>query len=182
MSNDPQYDIVALTTKVVAGYTSNNIVAAQEIPDLIRTVHAAFCRLASGADLPPPEGTPVPAVPVKRSVFHDYIICLEDGQRLKMLKRHLSTVYNMTPEQYRERWNLPRNYPMTAPAYAAQRSDLAKQAGLGVKPKSTKMPDGEVSVRAPQATLFDPAGTSTTKAAIKADAKGKKKPARATKA
>jgi predicted transcriptional regulator len=167
MGTDPQYDMVALTTKVIASYTSNNIVTAQAIPDLIRTVHAAFASLASGAALPPLEDTSVPATPIERSVFNDYIICLEDGRKLKMLKRHLSTVYNMTPEQYRERWNLPRSYPMTAPAYAAHRSSLAKQSGLGLKPISPKTPGGTVSVSAQEATLPEPTVTRTTKSAIK---------------
>jgi len=180
MITDPQRDMVAFTTNVVASYTSNHVVAAQAVPDLIRIVHAVFLSLASGAALPPPEDEPVPAVPIKRSVFHDYIICLEDGKKLKMLKRHLSAAYNMTPEQYRARWNLPQSYPMTAPAYSAQRSDFAKQAGLGMRPKSPKPTSGTVGVSTQDATPSEPAVTSTTKVAIKAGTKRQKKSAPVT--
>ena len=104
--------------------------AASEIPDLISQVHRALLRVSGGAA--EMQAEPVkPAVPVKRSVTPEYIVCLEDGKKFKSLKRHLQTQYNMTPEQYREKWNLPAEYPMVAPNYAAARSQLAKQMGLG---------------------------------------------------
>jgi predicted transcriptional regulator len=128
----PSAQILRMATDIVAAYVSHNTLPPAQLPDLIRTVHGAL----SGADAPPaaaPAGL-VPAVPVKKSVFADYIVCLEDGKRLKMLKRHLRTAYAMTPEQYRARWNLPPEYPMVAPSYAAQRSAFAKRIGLGHKP------------------------------------------------
>jgi predicted transcriptional regulator len=119
-----------LTADIVSAYVSNNTVAASEIPDLINQVHRALLRLSGGVvEL---SAEPVkPAVSVKRSVTPEYIVCLEDGKKFKSLKRHLRTQYSMTPEQYREKWNLPPEYPMVAPNYAAARSQLAKQMGLG---------------------------------------------------
>jgi predicted transcriptional regulator len=117
------------TAQVAAAYVGHNNVAATDIPDLIGTIYNSLVRIGSGQGLP--QGRPEPAVPAKKSVFPDYIVCLEDGKKLKMLKRHLKTSYNMSPEQYRERWNLPPDYPMVAPNYAKQRSKLAKQIGLG---------------------------------------------------
>jgi predicted transcriptional regulator len=119
-----------LTADIVSAYVSNNTVAASEIPDLINQVHRALLRLSGGVvEL---SAEPVkPAVSVKRSVTPEYIVCLEDGKKFKSLKRHLRTQYGMTPEQYREKWNLPPEYPMVAPNYAAARSQLAKQMGLG---------------------------------------------------
>jgi predicted transcriptional regulator len=119
-----------LTADIVSAYVSNNTVAASEIPDLINQVHRALLRVSGGVlEL---SAEPVkPAVSVKRSVTPEYIVCLEDGKKFKSLKRHLRTQYSMTPEQYREKWNLPPEYPMVAPNYAAARSQLAKQMGLG---------------------------------------------------
>jgi MucR family transcriptional regulator, transcriptional regulator of exopolysaccharide biosynthesis len=119
-----------LTADIVSAYVSNNTVAASEIPDLINQVHRALLRVAGGVlEL---SAEPVkPAVSVKRSVTPEHIVCLEDGKKFKSLKRHLRTQYSMTPEQYREKWNLPPEYPMVAPNYAAARSQLAKQMGLG---------------------------------------------------
>ena len=119
-----------LTADIVSAYVSNNTVAASEIPDLISQVHRALLRVCGGATELPAEAVK-PAVSVKRSVTPEYIVCLEDGKKFKSLKRHLRTQYNMTPEQYREKWNLPPEYPMVAPNYAAARSQLAKQMGLG---------------------------------------------------
>ncbi|MEP0707154.1 MucR family transcriptional regulator [Parvibaculum sp.] len=118
-----------LTTEIVAAYVSNNAIAANDLPGMIRTVHSTLTGLdqnntAADVDL-------APAVPVKKSVTPDYIVCLEDGKKLKMLKRYLRSQYGLTPEEYRARWNLPHDYPMVAPNYAAQRSKLAKQIGLG---------------------------------------------------
>jgi len=121
---------IELTADIVSAYVSNNAVAASEIPDLINQVHLALVRVSGG--LGEVQAEPVkPAVSVKRSVTPEYIVCLEDGKRFKSLKRHLRTQYKMTPEQYREKWNLGADYPMVAPNYAAARSRLAKQMGLG---------------------------------------------------
>ena len=121
---------IGLTADIVSAYVSNNTVAASEIPDLIQQVHRALLRVAGGAAEIPAEPAR-PAVSVKRSVMPEYLVCLEDGRKFKSLKRHLRTQYNMTPDQYREKWHLPPDYPMVAPNYAAQRSRLAKAMGLG---------------------------------------------------
>src|SRR6185312_9877772 len=123
-------NFVGLTANIVSAYVSNNTVAAGDIPALINQVHAALLRVTTGA--PASSVEPLkPAVPVKRSITPEHIVCLEDGKKFKSLKRHLRTQYNMTPEQYREKWGLPSDYPMVAPNYAAARSQLAKQMGLG---------------------------------------------------
>ncbi|EKF19798.1 MucR family transcriptional regulator [Nitratireductor pacificus] len=126
--------LIELTAEVVAAYVSNNPVPASELSNLIADVHAALGRV-SGSSEPAPAEKQKPAVNPKRSVHDDYIICLEDGKKFKSLKRHLMTHYGMTPEQYREKWGLDPNYPMVAPSYAIARSQLAKQMGLGRKPK-----------------------------------------------
>lgn len=125
-------DILALTAKIVAAHVSNNTVPLSDLPGLIHQVHQALSGVGSSGVAAP---RPQPAVPVKKSVMPDYIVCLEDGKKLKMLKRHLKTAYNLTPEQYRERWELPTDYPMVAPNYAKQRSQLARDLGLGTKSK-----------------------------------------------
>ncbi len=117
-----------MAVAIVSAYVSRNTVASEDLPQLITDAYASLADLAAGAAA---EQAPVPAVSVKRSVTPDYIVCLEDGKKLKMLKRHLKTVYDLTPEQYRERWNLPASYPLVAPNYAKQRSRLAKKIGLG---------------------------------------------------
>ena len=124
-------DLLSLTAKIVSAHVSNNSVDSSSLASLIQLVHKTLANI--GEEEAPVEKL-VPAVPIKKSVFPDYIICLEDGKKLKMLKRHLATSYNMTPEQYRERWNLTADYPMVAPDYAAKRSELAKSIGLGRKP------------------------------------------------
>jgi len=124
-------DLLSLTAKIVSAHVSNNPVDGSSLASLIQLVHKTLANI--GEEELPVEKL-VPAVPVKKSVFPDHIICLEDGKKLKMLKRHLATSYNMSPEQYRERWNLPADYPMVAPEYAAKRSQLAKSIGLGRKP------------------------------------------------
>src|SRR3954470_23484000 len=121
---------IALTAEIVAAYVSNNTVAAADIPALINQVHTGLLRVTTGEAQHPPEPLK-PAVPIKRSINPDFIVCLDDGKKFKSLKRHLRTQYNMTPEQYREKWSLPGDYPMVAPNYAAARSQLAKQMGLG---------------------------------------------------
>ena len=126
-------EIETLTADIVAAHVSNNQVAISDLPTLIRNVHAALSAL--GQNAVPPEPQQTPAVSVRASVKSDYIICLEDGKKLKMLKRHLMTHYQMTPEAYRTKWNLPADYPMVAPNYAEQRRTLALQIGLGTTRK-----------------------------------------------
>jgi len=123
-------NFIGLTAEIVSAYVSNNTVALADIPALINQVHGALLRVSSGEAQPSSEPLK-PAVPVKRSIHADFIVCLEDGKKFKSLKRHLRSQYNMTPEQYREKWGLPPDYPMVAPNYAAARSQLAKQMGLG---------------------------------------------------
>lgn len=130
-SATPSNELLSLTTEIVAAHVSNNTVALSDLPTLIEQVYRSLANI--GVDPAAVEERPQPAVPVKKSVTPDFIICLEDGKKLKMLKRHLKTAYNMTPEEYRERWGLPADYPMVAPNYARQRSSLAKQIGLGTR-------------------------------------------------
>ncbi|MGY6770285.1 MucR family transcriptional regulator [Komagataeibacter sp. NFXK3] len=127
----PHTELVSMTTEIVAAHTNHNTVAIDQIPTLVETVYTALKAL--GAEKAAEPAPLQPAVPIKKSVFPDYIVCLEDGKKLKMLKRHLQTAYGMTPEQYREKWGLPASYPMTAPSYAAHRSSLAQKIGLGRK-------------------------------------------------
>ena len=124
-------ELLALTTEIVAAYVGNNGVGPADLPAVIQSVFDSVSRLASDETQAPAELTP--AVPIKRSVTDDYIVCLEDGKKLKMLKRHLMTAYDMTPEQYRARWGLKPDYPMVAPNYAAKRKELAFKIGLGRK-------------------------------------------------
>ncbi len=127
-----QNELLALTTEIVASHVSNNTVAVSDLPEVIQKVYGSLTMLSPTPE-PPQAEKPQPAVAVKKSVTPEYIICLEDGKKLKMLKRHLKTRYDMTPEEYRKRWSLPDDYPMVAPSYAQQRSDLAKKIGLGTK-------------------------------------------------
>ncbi|WP_042690562.1 MucR family transcriptional regulator [Azospirillum sp. B506] len=132
MSNgSPSNALLSLTTEIVAAHVSNNTVALTDLPTLIEQVYKSLANV--GTEPVVAEERPQPAVPIKKSVTPDYIVCLEDGKKLKMLKRHLKTAYNMTPEEYRDRWSLPADYPMVAPNYARQRSSLAKQIGLGTR-------------------------------------------------
>ena len=130
-------ELLALTTNIVASHVSNNLVAVGELPQLIQQVYSALATVGN-ASAAAPAPRPQPVVPVKKSITPDYIICLEDGKKLKMLKRHLKTRYNITPGEYRERWGLPSDYPMVAPNYAAQRSELAKKIGLGTKRRTRR--------------------------------------------
>lgn len=125
-------DVLGLTAQIVSAHVSNNAIGADALPSLIQDVYRTLAGVGKEQVLPDKQQ---PAVPVKKSVFADFIICLEDGKKLKMLKRHLKTSYNMTPEQYREKWQLPPDYPMVAPSYARHRSSLAKKIGLGTKPR-----------------------------------------------
>ncbi|WP_206239073.1 MucR family transcriptional regulator [Novosphingobium terrae] len=130
--NDIKETLITLASDIVAAHVSNNSVAVEELPTLITNVYGALASL--GQEAPVAETPPEPAVSIRASVKPDHIVCLEDGKKLKMLKRHLATHYNLTPEQYRARWNLPADYPMVAPNYAEKRRELAKQIGLGRKP------------------------------------------------
>lgn len=131
--NSSHAEILGLTAQIVSAHVSNNSVMPDALPGLIQDV---FRTLTSVGREPVQADKPQPAVPVKKSIFPDYIVCLEDGKKLKMLKRHLKTAYDMTPDQYRERWGLGADYPMVAPNYASHRSSLAKQIGLGTKPRN----------------------------------------------
>ncbi len=122
--------ILALTARIVSAHASNNEVAATALPAAIRAVYDTLAHIGD-APPPPPPVRAQPAVPIRKSIFPDYIVCLEDGRQLKMLKRHLAASYNLTPEQYRTKWGLDPSYPMVAPNYAEKRSSLAKQIGLG---------------------------------------------------
>jgi predicted transcriptional regulator len=125
-------DLVELTAEIVSAYVSNNAVVATDLPSLIGEVYQALTQVTS--NISPPEREELkPAVTVKKSVTPDYIVCLEDGKKFKSLKRHLRTHYNLSPEEYREKWGLPHDYPMVAPNYAAARSALAKKMGLGTR-------------------------------------------------
>lgn len=130
--DDAARDLRGLVAEIVAAYVGGNSLPASQVPEVIRNVHDALAGLESDEVKAPVEPLK-PAVPIRRSVTPDYIVCLEDGKKLKMLKRHLSATYNMTPAEYRAKWNLPADYPMVAPNYAARRSEFARQIGLGRK-------------------------------------------------
>jgi predicted transcriptional regulator len=134
MADSPaNQNVLGLVAQIVSAHVSNNSVPPDALPSLIQEV---FKTLSGVGKEPAQPDRPQPAVPIKKSVFPDHIICLEDGKKLKMLKRHLKTAYNLTPEQYRERWGLASDYPMVAPSYARHRSSLAKKIGLGTKPRT----------------------------------------------
>jgi predicted transcriptional regulator len=135
--NLAENSFIELTAQIVSAYVGNNTVPSAEIANLIGQVHAALKRVSGGQVAPSAEPAR-PAVPVKRSINSDFIVCLEDGKKFKSLRRHLRTQYNLTPEQYREKWGLPADYPMVAPNYAAARSQLAKQMGLGQQRRRRK--------------------------------------------
>ncbi|HEX5257379.1 MAG TPA: MucR family transcriptional regulator [Sphingomicrobium sp.] len=128
--------LLTLTADIVAAHVSNNSVAVNDLPNLIQNVHSALSGISGAA--PAPEARPEPKVSIRSSIKPDYIVCLEDGKRLKMLKRHLMTHYNLTPDQYRQKWGLSADYPMVAPNYAEQRRTLAKSIGLGTKRRRTR--------------------------------------------
>lgn len=127
---DDKAEIIEMTTDIVSSFVSNNTVSPADLPALIQNVHRALSTVSSGVDSSAPAPKD-PAVPVKKSITPDFLVCLEDGRKFKSLKRHLRTKYNMSPEEYRAKWGLPKDYPMVAPNYAKARSDLAKQMGLG---------------------------------------------------
>ncbi len=130
LSVDAQSELLRLSADIVAAYVGQNTIQAAAVPDIIRTVHETLKGLGDPQPSRPTERQK-PAVPISRSIADDHIVCLEDGKKLKMLKRYLRSRYNMSPEEYRRKWGLPPDYPMVAPAYAARRSDFAKQIGLG---------------------------------------------------
>lgn len=131
MTKPTKAELLEMTTDIVASFVANNPMPAGGLPDLIQAVHETVITLGSDEPSTPPR--PDPAVPISKSVTPDHIICLEDGRKLKMLKRHLRSRFNLTPEEYRIRWNLPSDYPMVAPNYAKKRSQFAKDIGLGRK-------------------------------------------------
>lgn len=131
------YDLIGLTTDIVSAYLSKNEMAVDQIPSVVNTVYQSLNKLSIHGNAVSDRMDPV--VPIEESIHDDYIICLEDGKKLKMLKRHLKSAYNMTPEQYRDRWDLPMDYPMVAPNYAKRRSSLAMEIGLGRKRKDKKV-------------------------------------------
>jgi predicted transcriptional regulator len=138
--NSSPSGVLSLTAQIVSAHIANNKVAAEELPALIQQVYGALSGSSTGTAAPAPTRAvpverPRPAVAVSKSVFNEYIVCLEDGKKLKMLKRHLQTAYGMTPEQYRAKWSLDPEYPMVAPEYAKKRSALAKAIGLGTRPR-----------------------------------------------
>jgi predicted transcriptional regulator len=137
MMDTPGKNFIDLTANIVSAYVSNNPTPASELPALINQIHAALLRVSTGRTETPLEQAR-PAVSVKKSMTAEYLVCLEDGKHFKSLKRHLRTQYNMTPEQYREKWNLPSDYPMVAPNYAVARSQLAKKMGLGQQRRRKK--------------------------------------------
>ena len=132
LESDMSEALITLTSDIVAAHVSNNNVTVDDVPSLITNVYSALSGL--GQDQEPEEVRPDPAVPIRSSVKKDYIVCLEDGKKMKMLKRHLMTAYGMTPDEYRQRWGLPSDYPMVAPSYSERRRELAKSIGLGRKP------------------------------------------------
>jgi predicted transcriptional regulator len=135
--NDAADDtLLTLTADIVAAHVSNNSVAVNDLPNLIQNVHSALSGISRTGSAPEPK--PEPKVSIRSSIKPDYIVCLEDGKKLKMLKRHLMTHYNMTPDQYRQKWGLSSDYPMVAPNYAEQRRTLAKSIGLGTKRRRTR--------------------------------------------
>ncbi len=137
---------IEIVADLVSAYVSNNSIRAADLPDFIASVHASISSLANGRSEPAPPPL-VPAVPVKKSVSQDHIICLEDGKKFRSLKRHLGTVYNMTPDEYRTKWNLPKDYPMVAPGYSEIRSKLAKDIGLGQPRAEEPAPTAEAPVK-----------------------------------
>jgi predicted transcriptional regulator len=147
------HDLVEFTGEIIAAYVSHNAINIADLPGLIAKVHTALTTLGTGEA--PTASVPElkPAVPIRKSVTPDYLICLEDGKQFKSLKRHLMTHFQLTPDQYRAKWGLPENYPMVAPAYSATRSTLAKSAGLGRKPAAT----GAAPVKRRRASAKSPA-------------------------
>jgi predicted transcriptional regulator len=131
MSMENRDATIEMTADIVSAYVGNNSVSVTDLPTIIASVHRALTGVSGGVEAPVEQAPKEPAVPVKKSIAPDFLVCLEDGRKFKSLKRHLRTKYNMSPEEYRAKWGLPKDYPMVAPNYAKARSDLAKQMGLG---------------------------------------------------
>ena len=138
MADEANTSVLELTAKIVSAHIRKNQIATAALPELILSVYRSLATAGTAQPAPAPL---TPAVPIRKSVFPDHIVCLEDGKKLTMLKRHLQTSYGMTPEQYRRKWDLPATYPMVAPNYASHRSSLAKQLGLGRRPAGAKQPN-----------------------------------------
>ena len=166
--------ILNLAARIVTAYVAANPVEPDQLPELIRTVGQTL-KTVGEPEQPEPEPL-VPAVNPKKSIFREYIVCLEDGKRLKMLKRHLKTSYNMTPDEYRRRWGLPQDYPMTAPSYAETRSTLAKRIGLGRKPESGATEEPKMSRAAAGPAEPTPRKAAKPAAGRKASARRAKSP------
>jgi predicted transcriptional regulator len=158
-----ELDLTGLTADIVSAYVSHNALTSDKLPDLIGSVYGALNN-ASVQGAEPPKVELNPAIAIKKSVTRDYIVCLEDGKKFKSLKRHLKTHYNMSPEVYREKWRLPHDYPMVAPNYAAARSDLAKNMGLGRRGTAVAGTQPEVSAKAEPAEKPKGRGKQTRKA------------------
>ena len=141
---------IEIIADIVSAYVSNNSMRASDLPDFITSVHASIKSLVNGEVEPQPAPPPVPAVPIKKSLTQDHIICLEDGKKFRSLKRHLGTVYNMSPDEYRAKWGLPKDYPMVAPGYSEIRSKLAKDIGLGQQ-RAEEAPAAATEVAKPAA-------------------------------
>ena len=146
----PLHEMASLTTEIVAAFVGNNAIAPPDLPNLIASVFAALDSL--GRPGTPAPGRPEPAVPIRRSIAHEHLVCLEDGRKVRTLKRYLGTRYGMTPDDYRRRWGLPPDYPMVAPAYNEMRSEMAKRSGLGRK-KLAPEPEVEPEVELPAAPV-----------------------------
>ena len=160
-SNEGQ-ELLSLTTEIVASFAGNNAVAIGDLPGVISSVFRALRTVGQGEAEKPAEA-PVPAIPIRKSIGTDFLVCLEDGKKVKMLKRYLASRYNLTPNEYRQRWGLAKDYPMVAPAYAARRSEIAKQLGLGRKPAAATPPPALSSWRSANnlpAPLLMPHGQS----------------------
>ena len=161
MSENPSsltHDLLRLTAQIVSAHVAKNAVSPEVLPALIRSVHAALAGVEQPTATEPER--PQPAVPIRRSVFPDYIVCLEDGAKMRMLKRYLRVRFDLTPEQYRERWGLPRDYPMVAPSYAERRSTLAKSIGLGRKKEPEPEPEPAPKKRGRPAKARSGAGSA----------------------
>ena len=140
MTDERQNELVALAADITAAYVAANKIGTADLPGLLKVIHGALAAAESGSEVKPAEEPKAPAISVRRSVTPDYLVCLEDGRRFKSLKRHLRTKWNLSPEEYRTKWGLPRDYPMVAPNYAKARSDFAKSIGLGQKVGAGKPP------------------------------------------
>jgi predicted transcriptional regulator len=158
-----EFDLTSLTADIVSAYVANNAIAGDKLPEIIGSVYGALSR-ASLQAVEPEKVELIPAVAIKKSVMPEYIICLEDGEKFKSLKRHLKTHYDLSPEEYRDKWGLPRDYPMVAPAYAAARSNLAKNMGLGRRGEAVAGTQSEVPAKVEPAEKPKGRGKQTRKA------------------